>query len=69
MAAVYVHACAADNITAQGECTATIWVEKPEQVLPPLTLAEGTAIAFAIAGIWTLGVIFRVYARTAKERF
>lgn len=68
MGTVLVQACAAEHLTAQGVCTAPIWVEKPEQVLPPLTLAEGTAIAFSIVGCWTVGLVFRLLART-QQRF
>ena len=51
---------------ADGTCTVPIWVEKPEQVLPPLTLAEGTQVALAIVGVWTLGLCFRLYRRAAQ---
>jgi len=68
MGTVLVQACAAENLTGEGVCTVPIWVEKPEQVLPPLTLAEGSQIAFAIVGCWTVGLLLRMYART-QQRF
>jgi len=68
MSDVYVQACAAENIAADGTCTSLIWVEKPEQVLPALTLGEGTAVAFGIVGLWTVGLIFRLIARSTQQR-
>lgn len=66
MSTVLVQACAVENVMADGTCTVPIWVEKPEQVLPPLTLAEGTQVALAIVGVWTLGLCFRLYRRAAQ---
>lgn len=68
-APVYIQACLAEHITAEGVCTVPVWIEKPQPVLPPLTLAEGTQVAFAIAGCWALGVVFRQFARVSRERF
>lgn len=68
MSTVLIQGCAVENLSAEGVCTVPIWVEKPEQVLPPLTLAEGTVISFAIVGCWTLGLVFRLMART-QQRF
>jgi hypothetical protein len=65
---VLVQACAVEHLTAEGVCTVPIWVEKPEQVLPPLSLAEGTVISFAIVSCWTVGLLFRLMART-QQRF
>jgi hypothetical protein len=68
MGTVLVQACAVENLTPEGVCTVPLWVEKPEQVLPVLTLAEGTAVAFGIAGVWTVGLIFRLIARSTQQR-
>jgi hypothetical protein len=67
MSTVYVQSCTAENITAEGVCTVPVWIEKPVQVLPPLTLAEGTAVAFAIVSCWTAGLLYRIYARTSQR--
>ncbi len=67
MSTVLVQACAVENIDGAGVCTVPIWVEKPEQVLPPLSLADGTQIAFAIVGVWTLGLCFRLYRRASQS--
>lgn len=69
MSTVYVQACEAENITAQGTCTVPVWVHKPDQVFPVLTLGEGTAVAFSIVSVWTAGAIFRMYSRMAKQPF
>jgi len=67
MSTVLVQACAAENIALDGTCTVPIWVEKPEQVLPPLSLAEGTQVALAIVLCWTVGLCFRLYRRAAQS--
>jgi len=66
---VYVQSCSAANITVEGVCTVPVWIEKPQPVLPPLTLAEGTQVAFAIASCWAAGVVYRQFARVSRERF
>ncbi|WP_156117175.1 hypothetical protein [Xanthomonas sacchari] len=66
---LYIQSCTAANIGSDGVCTVPVWIEKPQPVLPPLTLAEGTQIAFAIAGCWALGLVYRQYARVSRERF
>jgi hypothetical protein len=35
-------------------------------VLPPLSVSEGMSVAFAIAGVWTLGLIVRLYIRASQ---
>lgn len=65
---LYVKSCALANIDANGVCTSPVWTVNPEPVLPPLTLAEGTQIAFAIAGVWTVGLVVRLYARAAQSQ-
>ncbi len=66
---VYIQSCAVQNIGADGVCAVPVWIEKPQPVLPALTLAEGTQVAFAIASCWALGVVFRQYARLSREHF
>ena len=67
MATVLVQACLPEHVSADGTCTVPFWVEKPEQVLPTLTLAEGTQVALAIVSVWTLGLCFRLYRRAAQQ--
>lgn len=67
MATEYILVCTAENITVEGTCSVPVWVEKPTPVMPPLTLAEGTQVAFAIVGVWTLGLCFRLYTRAARH--
>lgn len=47
-------------------CTQAGWVEMPEPVLPTLTIEQGFQVAFAIAGVWTLGLIARLYQRALQ---
>lgn len=66
MATEYVQVCTAENIQPDGTCSVVVWVEKPEPVLPPLSIEEGTAIAFAIAATWSVGLALRVIWRGAR---
>ena len=68
-ATVYVPSCTAENIQADGTCAVVVWIEKPEPVLPPLTLEQGTVIAFAIVSCWALGLCARLYFKAAQQRF
>lgn len=61
-----IQACAVENITAEGVCTVPVWVEKPTQAFPPLTLAEGTQVAFSIVACWTVGLCFKLYVKSAR---
>ena len=67
-APVYLQACLPEHIDGQGVCTQPVWIEKPEPVLPPLTLAEGTQVAFAIAGCWAVGLVARLYFRAGQSQ-
>jgi hypothetical protein len=67
MGTVYVQACDVANIASDGTCAVPVWVEKPEPVLPTLTLAEGTQVALAIVSVWTVGLCFRLYRRAAQQ--
>lgn len=63
----YVLSCDPANIAGDGTCSVPVWVPYPEPVLPPLTLAEGTAVAFAIVGCWTVGLVFRLHVRAVQN--
>jgi hypothetical protein len=66
---VYVQACEVENIGTDGVCTVPVWIEQPQPVLPPLTLAEGTQVALAIIGCWTTGLVAGLYFKAANTRF
>lgn len=66
-APVFVQSCTAENITAEGVCTVPVWIEKPEPLLPPLTLTEGAQVAFAIVAVWTVGLGVRLYIRASQQ--
>ena len=53
-----VAACDSSNVQPGGTCSAPYWVEF-EQVLPPLTLAEGAVIGGLIVSTWAAGAAFR----------
>lgn len=68
---MYVTACVSGFNETTGTCDGVVaWVEipsYPEPVLPPLTLAEGTAIAFAIVGVWTIGLAARLIFKASRS--
>jgi hypothetical protein len=64
---VYMQTCLPEHIDGEGVCMQPVWVEKPEPVLPPLTLEQGTVVAFSIVGCWTLGLIARLYFRVGQQ--
>jgi hypothetical protein len=68
---MYVTTCVSGFNEAVGTCDGVVaWVQIPEQsapLLPPLTLAEGTAISFAIVGVWTLGLGLRLYIKASRS--
>ena len=68
-AQLYVPACEVQNIQKDGTCAVVLWVVKPDPVFPPLTLVEGTQVALAIVGCWTLGLCARLYFKAAQQRF
>lgn len=58
-------ACNAEDYDVQtGECAAPYYA-LPPSFIPYLSYADGALIAGAIAGVWTCGVIARVFFRTA----
>ena len=61
-----IRTCAPENVTAEGECTAWLWMPYPQQVLPPLDLADGTLVAFAIVALWAVGLKARLVFRAAR---
>lgn len=64
--AMYVVGCAAEHVQQDGTCAVPVWLAYPQPVLPPLTLAEGTLVAFAIVSVWALGVKARLLFRAAR---
>lgn len=62
----YVYVCTAANVQVDGTCSVPVWVEKLPPLLPPLSFEEGVAVAFAIAGIWAIGLGLRVMWRAAR---
>jgi hypothetical protein len=63
--------CASGFDQVTGQCIgASVWVEipsYPQPVLPPLTLAEGTFISFAIVGVWTVGLKARLVFKASRS--
>lgn len=65
-APLFVPTCAAENMQQDGTCTTLVWMPYPQQVLPPLTLADGTLVSFAIVGVWVVGLKARAAFRAAR---
>ncbi len=65
-APLYVVGCAAENMQQDGTCTVPVWTPYPQQVLPPLDLADGTLVAFSIIGLWAIGLKARLIFRAAR---
>lgn len=63
---MFVVGCAAENMQSDGVCTVPVWLPYHQPVLPPLSLTDGTAVAFAIASCWAVGVKARLVFRTAR---
>lgn len=63
---LYVPACDSSHMQADGTCTQWVWLPYPQQVLPPLTLAEGSVVALAIVGVWAVGLKARLIFRAAR---
>lgn len=49
-----------------GTCLAPVWMPYHQPVLPPLDLADGTIVAFAIISMWAIGVKARLVFRAAR---
>lgn len=64
--AIYIVGCSASNMHADGTCTAPVWLPYPQAILPPLSLADGTLVAFAIVSVWAIGVKARAVFRAAR---
>jgi hypothetical protein len=57
--ATLVQACESVNVQTDGTCSAPFWTEQAQQVLPPLTGAEGATIGGLIVAAWIAGWCFR----------
>lgn len=63
----YLLTCAEADIQQDGTCaTALVWLPYPQPVLPPLDLADGTLVAFAIVSVWAIGLKARLVFRAAR---
>jgi len=65
-APLYVVGCAAENIQQDGTCSVPVWMPYHQPVLPPLSLADGTIVAFAIVSVWAIGLKARLVFRAAR---
>lgn len=64
--ALYVAGCAAQNVQQDGTCTVPVWMPYHQPILPPLSLADGTMVAFAIVALWAVGVKAKLVFRAAR---
>lgn len=66
MAGEYTLRCDAKNFDVQtGQCTSPYYSVDPNGAWS-LTPHQGLQVAWAIAGVWILGVVARVLIRTAR---
>lgn len=63
---LYVTACAAGNVQPDGTCSAPVVMPYHQPVLPPLSLADGTIVSFAIIAVWAFGLKARLIFRGAR---
>lgn len=63
---LYVVGCAQANMQTDGTCTVPVWMPYPQQVLPPLDLADGSLVAFSIVGVWAVGWKARMVFKAAR---
>jgi hypothetical protein len=63
---LYVVGCAAENIHPDGVCAVPVWMPYHQPVLPPLSLADGTLVAFTIVSMWAIGLKARLVFRAAR---
>jgi len=63
---LYVVGCAAENVQQDGTCTVPVWMPYHQPILPPLSLADGTMVAFAIVALWAVGVKAKLVFRAAR---
>ena len=65
-ATLYVVGCAAENIQQDGTCLVPVWMPYHQPILPPLSLADGTLVAFTIVSMWAIGLKARLVFRAAR---
>lgn len=66
---LFVIGCEAENIQQDGTCSVPVVMPYPQPVLPPLDLADGTLVSFAVIGLWALGVKAKLVFRAAQQRY
>lgn len=65
-APLYVVGCESANLQTDGTCSVPVWMPYPQPVLPPLDLADGTLVAFAIIGTWAIGLKARLIFKAGR---
>lgn len=63
---LYVVGCAAESVQPDGTCAVPVWMPYHQPVLPPLSLADGALVAFAIVGVWAVGLKAKLVFRAAR---
>lgn len=61
-----IAACLPANTTPEGTCTSVVWMPYPQPVLPPLSLADGTLVSFAIISLWAIALKAKLVFRAAR---
>jgi hypothetical protein len=61
--------CPPESLDAStGTCSRPVWVDQMPGGLPPLSGAQGAQIAWAVVGVWTLGLIGRFIIKAIRNR-
>lgn len=63
---LYVVGCAPEHVQPDGVCAVPVWMPYHQPILPPLDLADGSLVAFAIVGVWAVGLKARLVFRAAR---
>lgn len=65
-AQMYTPGCSTEHLDEAGICSVPVWLPYHQPVLPHLDLADGTLVAFAIVGVWVVGLKGRLMFRAAR---
>jgi len=63
---MFIVGCAQENMQTDGTCTQPVWLPYPQQILPPLDLADGSLVTFAIISVWVVGLKARLIFKAGR---
>jgi hypothetical protein len=65
----FIDGCAAENLSSEGVCSMPVVLPYPQPVLPPLDLADGSIVSFAVISMWALGLKAKLVFRAARQGY